>query len=451
MTQQRLSETDAEYEKRKKRVTATYRNLGFGLAHGSISVVTAQAIIEYTWSADSYALNGSDEVILDNKGSSGATNDLLLNTGEPIEVSSGQEFDVPVEADSDCVAYYNITTKAWVYQTTISSPSWTIGQGTFGIIATLDNEPDATDKTRLDAEPWQILNLWLEETTNLTSIVKADIQHLYNPNILQAEFLQDIATALGGEKHDNTNGMTAGSGADVTVTYLGSGWNNVEVTSTANTASNRPTINIHNMTTAFESGKTYLIKHSIIINSGTVNKGRFYTSEYVSDIITDNYESTEIIYMIYNCSVNTSNFSFAFNSQNAAERIFDMDIRVDSIKEIDVIEIPNYAPSMYENVDFNKVGVQTTMLDIDGAGRLTGMVYDECRFYSKGYGDTQWNPTLVAPWRLTETIDTVQQVVVDTDNTNENADYLLGKGTYQKEAVDPYTSYSQTEFKIEET
>jgi len=254
MTRQRLSETDEEYEKRKKRVTATYRNLGFGLAHGSISTeVEAAALIEYTWSADSYALNGSDEVIVTNQGSSGTTNDLLLNTGEPIEVSAGQEFDVPVEADSDCVAYYNITTKAWVYQTSISSPSWTIGQGTFGIIATLKTEPDATDKTRLDAEPWQILNLWFEETTNLTSIVKADIQHLYNPNVLQTSTLYDLA-------------------------------------------------------------------------------------------------------------------------------------------DTDDITVPNYLTSMYENVDFNKVGVQTTMLTLDGTGRITTMSYGVAQFYGKGYGDTQWTP-----------------------------------------------------------
>jgi len=254
MTQQRLSETDAEYEKRKKRVTATYRNLGFGLAHGSISVAPtppSQYLIEYTWSADSYELNGSDEVIVDNKGTSGATNDLLLNTGEPIEVSSGQEFDIPVEVTSACVAYYNITTKAWVYQTTISSPSWTIGQGTFGIIATLDNEPDATDKTRLDAEPWQILNLWFEETTNLTSIVKADIQHLYNPNILQTSTLYDLA-------------------------------------------------------------------------------------------------------------------------------------------DTDDITVPNYLTSMYENVDFNTVGVQTTILTLDGNGEITAMSYDKAQWLGNGYGCTDY-------------------------------------------------------------
>lgn len=126
--------------------------------------------------------------------------------------------------------------------------------------------------------------------------------------------------------------------------------------------------------------------------------------------------------------------------------------KIDDIefREATAEEISNYAPTIRDNADFQPKGAQLTCVERDGVG--VPIAYDESKlhWHGDGYGDTQWNPTLSTPWTLTETIATVENVVIDTDNTNENATYLLGKGTYQKVGADPYTAYEQAEFQIEE-
>lgn len=112
--------------------------------------------------------------------------------------------------------------------------------------------------------------------------------------------------------------------------------------------------------------------------------------------------------------------------------------------------ITNYVSTIRSNADFQTRGLQTTCLVLDGAGVPTAYDATKLHFYNNGYVDTQWNPTLKTPWTLTETINTVENVVVDTTFVNENATYLLGKGAYQKVTADPYTTYEQSAFKIEE-
>jgi len=427
-----------------------------GMVHRRISIAATQALIEYTWSADSYALNGSDEVIIDNKGSSGATNDLLLNTGEPIEVSAGQEFDVLVEADSACVMYHSITAKIMTYVTSISSPSYTMPQDTIGVIATLKTEPDAADKTRLDAEPWQILNLWDEKTTNLTSIVKADIQHLYNPNILQGGFLLDL-TAPSTELI--TNGIF-----DTDTT----GWAEARDSSTLSVVNNRLNVQADG-TSSF--GASYEITgldadkwYKLILDFWQGDTTYVYLRASIGSNLTNEYVDYGLIEdktgysIIFQGGASTMYVGFLCTEDN---KYFQADNI--SLVKLPGLEIPNYLDSMYENVDFNKAGVQTTMLDIDATGRTTAMVYDESKFYSKGFGNTQFNPSSDASeWWLEEIIDGVvyqhkfdgTNLTTYTDNSSggagahspENADYLQGKGVYPKVTADPYTTYTLSHF-----
>jgi len=386
----------------------------------------------------------NNEVIVTNQGSSGATNNLQLNTAENIEVSSGQEFDVPVEADSACVMYHSITAKSMTYVTSISSPSHTMPQDTIGVIATLKTEPDTTDKTRLDAEPWQILNLWFEETTNLTSIVKADIQHLYNPNSLQGKYLIDLTVAKGSNLVTNGDFPTDVSGW--TVLLASFTWHSSERAETGTNGLAYQSI--------LEIGKICEVSLDVEIISGAVKVQMGGSGGLSIPLVEGN---NPFLSAVPAGTSDSDRFYIGRNSSGAA--YFDNV----SVREIAAIEIPNYAASMYENVDFNKVGIQTTMLDIDGTGRTTAMVYDEEGFWAKGFGNTQFNPSSDASeWWLEEIIDGVVyqhkydgvNLTTYTDNSSggagahspENADYLQGKGVYPKVAADPYTTYTLSHF-----
>lgn len=130
------------------------------------------------------------------------------------------------------------------------------------------------------------------------------------------------------------------------------------------------------------------------------------------------------------------------------------------------IPIKNYAKATnYDNDDFNPKGHQSSHYNIDASGMVVGISDDKLHFYSLGYGDTQWNPSLESNFWLEEIIDGVvyqhkydgTNLTTYSDNvagtpvlhSPENADYIVGKGVYPKVATDSYTTHECKFFSLE--
>jgi len=127
MTQQRLSETDAEYEKRKKRVTATYRMLGFGLAHGGGSTVLAAIIYDGT------LLNIASERFLKDIGASPRDNATLYSgRAKQFATDMSMPIDIPYTLGSDIFASRGTFTSPPLTQTAITDGYNYVHDGTSG-------------------------------------------------------------------------------------------------------------------------------------------------------------------------------------------------------------------------------------------------------------------------------------------------------------------------------
>jgi len=127
MTKKKKKKKDAEYEKRKKRVTATYRMLGFGLAHGGGSTVLAAIIYDGT------LLNIASERFLKDIGASPRDNATLYSgRAKQFATDMSMPIDIPYTLGSDIFASRGTFTSPPLTQTAITDGYNYVHDGTSG-------------------------------------------------------------------------------------------------------------------------------------------------------------------------------------------------------------------------------------------------------------------------------------------------------------------------------
>jgi len=362
---------------------------------------------------------------------------------------------MPLTYTTEAVALYKLGT--WEYKTIadFTSNTYLITTGTYGHIAVLATEPSTADKAYLESNINAIADLWFDNPTVLTSIVKADIQHLYIPEVRQNKVLFDITSALGAEKISNS---TFDSSITPWSTYGSSlSWDaSQRLKFTA--PSGGGTCNAWIDTGAVLSTTSYYLctweynqgtSSSTLGNFGATAGGTVIASG--SGWIVYKFNGTSARWIAYTTSMADGTVSYLDNV---------------SIKEIThTITIPNYASTMYTNADFNQKTQQSTPIIFNGTGRATDVDYTALNWYGNGYGDTQRNLSLEASFWIEEIVGGViyqhkydgTNLTTYTNNvsgtptahTPENATYKLGKGVYPKVTANPYTTAVHKYFSVE--
>ena len=408
--------------------------LGYNLLSSFVS-----ALIVYTDTLNNfvYDIDGSGNAILTNQGSGSSTYDGLLNTGRGIELGAGN--DLAFTVGSNWITWFDFADGEFHKQT---------GNKTFNTI-TINNilisasEPSASAITALNANPGLMAKLAMSGTGSIDELDLTLIgsDEWYPCSESKGAFVFDAR----GYEEDSELFTNPTFDTDLT------GWSefNAGMVWESNAVRCSPTHASARIYQDIAASNGDLLKLSRNVKENADSKitqwyldvasaSGFIFPETGTGIFTDYYEIVDDMpyARLYIMSAIGSNVL-----------LDDMSIKVILSS---YGQITNYAETIRANADFQTKGLQTTCLVLEGIGVPTAYDETQLHFYGNGYVDTQWNPTLSTPWTLTETIDTVENVVVDTDYTNENATYLFGKGTYQKVAADPYTIYEQSAFQVEE-
>lgn len=307
------------------------------------------------------------ESILTNQGSGLTTYDGLNHSGESLEIGSTQRFSLSSAGKYSAV--YDTTFGAWYHRTN----AYTILAGTYGHMVVLGKEPSIADKVIMDANPHVLVDLLFDRATELTSIVKADIENFYIPNVLQGGLLQDLATPLG------TNEVVNGT-FDIDSDWTkGTGW----TISSGQAHSDGTTAFLQQ--DSLTVGSTYRITLDLTITSGS-----FSVLVSGSEVASLGTSGTHTF-----VGEATSSGVLAILSVSGIGSI-------DNIvaEEVNVITIPNYSDTMYTNADQNPQGQQTTNITFDGTGLATGVTYDTMDWGGNHYLDTQINPPSNSAWSI---------------------------------------------------
>jgi hypothetical protein len=353
-----------------------------------------------------FTVIGGDNKIT-NQGTS-STNDLLLYTGESLEVGSTQVFSLGTTGQT--VAVYRTLTAEWTYHTA----PYTLTAGTYCHMAVLAKVPSTEDKAYLEANIHALADLWFGRATGLTSIVKADIQHFYIPKVEQGSELFDLCNKVTTYLDRTSYGLTSnvakdgllwesrttgrlgaiadgGTGTDGT----GLNWRGAE----------------NDMVGMKFTAPTY-------INSMRAFNGSSYT---ITEISLHTWDRATNTWTLHTPTLREDNGLFTSNTWSpwwVINGTYDgIAIKVDSagttagISEIDIsyernvsITIPNYAATMYTNADLNPKGQQTINMIFDGTGRATGVDYSNLRIPSSITLDTKFNKASIGRYIIEQTV-----------------------------------------------
>lgn len=394
--------------------------LGLRLSETGRSIMNIiNSLINYTNTLNKfvYTLDGSKNNIITNQGGSLAKYNLLLNTGEELEVLATQVFSVGDTGQT--VACYRVPTATWTYHTA----PYTLTADTYGHIASFSIMPSAGDKVILDANIHDIANLWFGRATGLTSIVKADIQHFYIPKVEQGNLLFDIV----GQTVANANTVpvmtsnTGPSGIASVSSTIGGNYLAYRAFNRTITASDDCWHSLTVVSTRPQS-ITYKGKGKSVITSIKItNRLTLAANSSLEDFIAQGsldgivwINITSIVGATYAGDAGTNTFTFANTvgylyhrlyvtkvsgtNQSAAISILEFIGTTDAS-----IQIPNYTNTMYTNVDLNAKGQQVTPFIFNKWGILSGIDYNALTQNNSGEGNTQWLPN-TAEYTITQTV-----------------------------------------------
>jgi len=373
MILQRFDETDEEFEKRKRRVRLQSVSFDSFFAHGIGGSIQARSLANILYKVNNvfeYVIDASGNIYVDNKGSTRDSNDLLLNSGEPLAVLAGNEFDVGVA--TEYVSYYDVNA-GWTFNAT--APYTTESGKTYSQIFTHDTALDTQSQGFLENHIDLLAREALDGGTAL-NVTQSNITGYYQPKVEQGGYLQNIRTALGTELV--TNG-TFDADTDWT---KGTGW-----TISAGVASSDGTQVADSLLT------TSTVPTTVASTDYVVS---FEVTAYTAGNVALQFDGTEVI--ADKAAIGTySAIVTASDTTGTIDVVADLDFvgSVDNVtlKEVEALTIPNFSQATnYDNTDRNPKGHQTMHYEIDASGRVLSIKDNVLSFYGNSYSDTQWVP-----------------------------------------------------------
>jgi len=386
MTQQRLSETDEEYEKRKKRVAATYRNLGFGLAHGGGALSTVLANIIYNM--DTFNTDPSTKVrSIDNAGLDGAFFDAPLNAAQGMEFTGTQYIETDT-TDVTSLWLFDYSTNTFDIITSPANP-FKIELGTYGHYFKLYVTHEAGDVTLVNTNPELVLKLALGETTDL-SWVDTDMK-LFIPQKESGQYIQCVSEDLGSEEIINGDFTTDTSNWSAFHSTIASVGGNLEITGTTTypAATQLLTLTVGekyifkidireqiiDLFIAFSSsGGSHANLNLLYGTAGVANDGLEVGTHYII------FTATSSMYLWIGTTTDTT------TPLRTVDNV--------SIKELTADEAINFDPTQYTNADLLDTGVPSTMFKQDALGRPTALADNNLLEYN---GDDRYAEIIVMP------------------------------------------------------
>ena len=413
----------------------------------------ALANILYTNTLDNfvYQTNASDNLVIDNKGSLGSANDLLLASGRGIELGATNTTLIPIHytlgSEKVDSSFYNSVTKT--SNVTVSDPRLSFAADAAPSYY-YDTSPALVTgesyRVTLDIENYvsgsvvvSLGGTGIEGADDETSLISANGSYTYDIKVTQStsnrpivrdyshEFIGDVVN-LSIKKITNPNSfITYYDLVSKSHVFINNADNTPYTTITLNSA----TVNsILTHDTAFDTAS----QTALDANPNLLGKLGVSTGVYSIDELNVALTASDQYFM---CSEKT--LATLYDARGGLSAT-----------------IANYASTVRTNADFQTAGIQTTAFTKDALNVPTA--YDVTALnLDGGEGDTQWNPSLESSFWIEEIIDgVVYQHKYDGTNlttyTNnvagtpalhspENADYLFGKGVYPKVAADPYIDH----------
>jgi len=369
MIQQRLSETDAEYEKRKKRVAATYRGLGFSLAHGGGSTVLAAIIYDGT------LLNESATRYLKDIGASpkdnatlysGRAKQFATDMSMPIDVIAGYHL-YKFDHDTDTFVHYEIPGGMTEYHLGKVDGSGAYEDKTYGLVNVFTDELSTADFDLMTSEPEALVNMVANDVADTRfTVTKSDCKVCMTLTE-DGEYCRNYAENFGdnlqtnGDFSDGTNGW---EGSDATISTVS------EACKVLTTASFGYLNSENSLATV--SGKTYIYTLKIVDTDTT---GSIYmqtgTTKGSSNLFSQNMGTPVIgkTYIILFTATSTASFlRFATATSGKYTIVDDM-----SGREATASEILNYATLPAPDIRALSTGLQTTPFKLDSIGMIDGV------------------------------------------------------------------------------
>ena len=433
--------------------------LGFNsLKFGYISKVLAQILYSVNSRFD-YRVDDSNNVYIDNKGSSSASNDLLMYSGRGIELTGTQSVDIPIHNNGGTgsfLTYQDLDTKEIVTlgnsvdggsskelidfttQTSFDSTGWTNIDNVNKTISWDGSVPDSSDSGRIG------FNL-TEEYVGKYVLISYTISNYSGSNNCGIDQSGNILDSEGGDMLDtrvSSNGtfvfLGYVTGTDVNKTILGRSSNaftisNISIKevlpeSTTYTFSNKTVNNILTHTTNWSESDRIKIEN----NPNLIGKLALSETGSIDELDMELAEGDGW----YACSEKT--LSTLYDARGG-----------------DSATIANYIETIRTNSDFQNTGLQTTAFIKDTLN--VPISYDDTalNFDGGSYGDSQLNPSIQEKFWFEEIVDNIiyqhnydgTNLITYTNNvagtptahTPEDASYLFGKGEYPKVDADGYT------------
>ena len=372
MIQQRLGETDSEYEKRKKRVAATYRTLGFGLAHGGGTIVLAAIIYDGT------LLNIAAERFLKDVGSSPLEN-AKLYSGRAKQFATDMSMPITVEAewylykfdhDTDTFVEQEIVAPMTTYELGKVDGSGAYEAKTYGLVFVFTSQLSTADFNLMTEEPEALANMIVNNVADTRfTVTKSDCKGCFTLTE-NGKYCRNYAEDLGSELSQGIS--TAFAGSDATITTVDDILK-IEFTSDSGYGYSRLSTTTPSFLSALpDSGD--IIKFTMKVRfSSLIPFIELRNWSDVGKIRPLNVDTWETVAFISVANGGATDWIQATGAIGAIGHTVEIDLTTITTKKVTASEILNYATLPAPDIRALNTGLQTTPLKLDSLGMVDGV------------------------------------------------------------------------------
>ncbi len=360
--QQRLGESDKEFEARKKRVQRTRRSLPMSMymyKSGGHNGGAILPLIQYSF--DTFRASAGVLTAI-NEGSGGKTYDATLFSGNHLYLGTGQSVDYPILNNGGAnsyATYYDSDTKEFVKATLPVSTTYNMTKS-HQVFFNHTKSLTANELAQLKAQPSLIADVWFNGKVLVDGFKKSDIGNFMMPieGALGGAHVVDLSVPFGSEEFHDLRSNT------FTVASIPNGYN--VVSDGSGSAGNNSTFALLRN---FDTTDLALFTFKVKTNSGVATSARApYRWDLPAPGDMAQYENGPYQHLTHPTDIARKYIAFYLDGSHP----FDIDIIDISLKEVTAYDIQNYTADCRSTLINKDYGIQNLLLKQDTAGIPTG-------------------------------------------------------------------------------